>query len=334
VDPEPQLAARDFGRIKIFAILISGLVLVALVLTLTVITRRGSASLPPTPFPGSAYVVLGELDQRAPGSYFSAYKAGDSAPFGPGSLARVTHGLVELNLPGNYQLAVFGSQQAPALIELTQAGIFGQASENTIKLLTGSLVARSGPELDRRVRLVVNTDAGAATISGTVMGARYNPYTGIMEVDCLFGSCDVETRTAAAIQLEEGQRATIDSLGQLAPPGLVNLALYSEYPLRLWVPEAALERQAAAASVATFTPTATQGVNDITPTATPVLPTWTPAPPSPTPAAPRPTWTAPPFFDLTAEPPTMEPNNTPGDFRPPRPTADSPRPTREGPYGD
>jgi hypothetical protein len=30
----------------------------------------------------------------------------------------------------------------------------------------------------------------------------------------------------------------------------------------------------------------------------------------------------------------MEPNNTPGDFRPPRPTADSPRPTREGPYGD
>jgi len=134
VEPEPQPAARGFGRMKILAVLLSGVVCVALGLTVAALTQRSSASLPPTPFPGSAYVLAGELDQRAPGSYFSSFKPGDSVPFGPGSLARVNRGLVELNLPGNYQLSAHGSEAAPVLIELAQARAFGQPSINIIKL--------------------------------------------------------------------------------------------------------------------------------------------------------------------------------------------------------
>ena len=194
-------------------------------------------------------------------------------------------------------------------LELLQIG--GQAGTGLV--LESGVVLVSGQEATGQVVSVSAPSGAMARMSGSLMGASWNPSTGQFEVDCFGGECEILLSGGVGFRLAAGEHLLFTLEGEILGPSPI-----------------AHERYAFAgfAGGLVATPTAVRGGAAgavATPTRTPLGPlfvTPTPLPPPPPTRTPQPPPQPPPPPPPTEPPPT----DTPPPSDTPKPPKDTPGP--------
>lgn len=224
-----QLPRLKLTKIAFWMILISLLGFIGL--GFLVIPQIVPEPPPPTPQPGYTYLINGKLDHKFGTNEFSPHHKGSSFPFFAGSILRISEGVVELNLPGGFRVLSTGASDAPSLLELLQESSTGAFEETILVLKDGSLILIDDNPGDNSVEVVIETQAGLASLSGRVMGIRYSSLNSLMEVDCIVGTCTVETEAYPVLLLQNGERTIILVSEAPTPISPVRLELYTSYDL-------------------------------------------------------------------------------------------------------
>jgi hypothetical protein len=218
--------------------------------------------------PGYAYVEDGELINQIPGGQGELFKKGSNISTGPGSLITVGKNMVTLLLPGDYRIKIAGDPITVfGLVQETN----NQTSISVLKLYHGSLFLISGEGSDKNRPVYIQTVSGRATLTGSIMGNRFDSSTQTFAVDCVEGQCQLEADET--VNLTSGQHSQVDSSGIPVPPSPINLGLYHGYNLDFIPPD--ILAHSAPSRVPQNTPTPYPTIQF---TPTPIPPTWTPIP--------------------------------------------------------
>jgi len=209
--------------------LIIGLLSLGLVVTLLAILFRPEPDTiivypdTPTPLPpapeGYAYITRVDMvDTRnniTIGGIVDAVNNGDIVPFQNGSILRVENGLVIFNTPGNFEVRVYGSLGKPTVIELYQAANLDENQPETIlRLKEGAIGVIAGNNVRQGNTFVVETLAGHAVVTGTIMGDRFLPHSNTFDVDCFEGHCMLIVGSNSQ-GFDEGNHARTDMRGNI-----------------------------------------------------------------------------------------------------------------------
>jgi len=264
-----------------------------------------------------ARITSGQVQYLPPGG--DAYEprgVDDPLSFGEGAFVMVNQDVASLLLPGNFRLLIAGTPERPSTVELLETGSPGKGGRTTIRLVDGSLVVVAQEAADPEIEFRVAGDSGRVYITGTVLGARNDQRNIRFEVDCFEGLCNLESNTIERLLLNDMQRGYVDLNSPPVGPELALLLLYSQYPLKDYLPASVFQPGLPNILTPTFTitPTITNSFSTTptpTPTQTPVF--FTPGPlftPTPTQTieAPQPTRT--PTETATIQTPASGATNT------------------------
>lgn len=275
----------------------------------------------PTPIPGSATLVEGNLVNIADGT---TLESGAALLFGVGTTLRAEQGLAILNLPGNYQLQLYGTADAPTEIKLiSDANLKASPprDETTIELQKGKLAVLKAPGTDKSMKVTILTPSGNATSKFGNVGVIYQVEGSRLQVDCFETECQVQVG-----KLQEGgiikilaakQSFIIDSSNTIQMPEFTDFFAYQGFNIPGILTEIPSELTPSGLPVntvplpPTVEPSRTPNLDYKSPTPTkedPFIPTHTAIPPTNTPIPP--TNTPAPPTNTPAPPPTETPMPT------------------------